>query len=256
MSWLGCVPSARRPAWRSWPWPPACPNVMSDAWFYQQLREDGTTSSSFLTVMLRRIYGKQKQGIGFDHAKVGGYNVWLRGYNPLVATVSTPLSAPVVAARRLRSGNTGSSKDAASMIAETIGTAQPAARPATSSCGPTRRSTPICGESTLPPHHIGANLFNSDQHKPRRWIEAQPRASCTRIATCTRLAQPSFVISRETYVFTVATLMNNSPLISALDLPAATARATSRSRSVSPSIARRAAFTRTCCSSWSSTRTT
>jgi hypothetical protein len=32
--------------------------------------------------MLRRVYGKQKQGIGFGHAKVGGYNVYLRGYNP------------------------------------------------------------------------------------------------------------------------------------------------------------------------------
>lgn len=74
--------------------------------------------------MLRRVYGKQKQGIGFGHAKVGGYNVWLRGYNPLVATLSTPLSAPVVAATRLRSGNTGSARGAASMIAEAIGTAR------------------------------------------------------------------------------------------------------------------------------------
>ena len=36
---------------------------------------------------LRRVYGKQKQGIGFGHAKVVGYNVWLRGYNPLIATL-------------------------------------------------------------------------------------------------------------------------------------------------------------------------
>lgn len=74
--------------------------------------------------MLRRVYGKQKQGIGFGHAKVGGYNVWLRGYNPLIATVSTPLSAPVIAATRLRAGNAGSARGAASMIAETISTAQ------------------------------------------------------------------------------------------------------------------------------------
>lgn len=74
--------------------------------------------------MLRRVYGKQKQGIGFGHAKVGGYNVWLRGYNPLIATLSTPLSAPVVAATRLRSGNAGSSRGAATMIAETITTAR------------------------------------------------------------------------------------------------------------------------------------
>ena len=45
--------------------------------------------------MLRRVYGKRKQGAAFGHAKVGGYNVRLRGYNPLVATVCTPLAAPV-----------------------------------------------------------------------------------------------------------------------------------------------------------------
>jgi Transposase DDE domain group 1 len=79
--------------------------------------------------MLRRVYGKQKQGIGFGHAKVGGYNVWLRGYNPLIATLSTPLSAPVIAATRLRAGNAGSARGAASMIAEAITTAR--------SCGAT-----------------------------------------------------------------------------------------------------------------------
>ncbi|MEO3781620.1 IS1380 family transposase [Micromonospora sp. B11E3] len=74
--------------------------------------------------MLRRVYGKQKQGIGFGHTKVGGYNVYLRGYNPLLATLSTPLSAPVIAATRLRSGNAGSARGAASMIAEAITTAR------------------------------------------------------------------------------------------------------------------------------------
>src|SRR4029453_9104959 len=54
--------------------------------------------------MLRRVYGERKQGIGFGHAKVGGYNVYLRGYNPLVATLSTPLSAPVIPPTRLRRG--------------------------------------------------------------------------------------------------------------------------------------------------------
>jgi len=74
--------------------------------------------------MLRRVYGKQKQGIGFGHAKVGGYNVWLRGYNPLIATLSTPLTTPVIAATRLRSGNAGSARGAANMIAEAITTAR------------------------------------------------------------------------------------------------------------------------------------
>jgi DDE family transposase len=74
--------------------------------------------------MLRRVYGKQKQGIGFGHAKVGGYNVYLRGYNALITTLSTPLSAPVIAATRLRAGNAGSARGAASQITEAITTAR------------------------------------------------------------------------------------------------------------------------------------
>lgn len=74
--------------------------------------------------MLRRVYGKQKQGIGFGHAKVGGYSVYLRGYNPLITTLSTPLCAPVIAATRLRSGNAGSARGAASQISEAITTAR------------------------------------------------------------------------------------------------------------------------------------
>ncbi|MEU4164991.1 IS1380 family transposase [Actinoplanes sp. NPDC026670] len=86
----------------------------------------GADTLTFVDIdsMLRRIYGKQKQGTGFGHAKVGGYNVMLRGYNPLIATLSTPLTAPVIAATRLRSGNAGSGRGAASMIAETITTAR------------------------------------------------------------------------------------------------------------------------------------
>ncbi|MFG1950323.1 hypothetical protein [Micromonospora sp. NPDC048830] len=88
--------------------------------------------------MLRRVYGKQKQGIGFGHTKVGGYNVYLRGYNPLLATLSTPLSAPVIAATRLRSGNAGSARGAASMIAEAITTARSCA----ASAATTRNRSP------------------------------------------------------------------------------------------------------------------
>jgi hypothetical protein len=92
---------------------------------------DGADVLTFVDIdsMLRRVYGKQKQGVGFGHAKVGGYNVYLRGYNPLIATLSTPLSAPVIAATRLRSGNAGSARGAASMISEAITTAR--------SCGAT-----------------------------------------------------------------------------------------------------------------------
>jgi hypothetical protein len=72
--------------------------------------------------LLRRVYGKQKQGAGFGHAKVGGYQVLLRGLNPLVATISTPDAAPVIAATQLRAGNAGSARGAASLVAEAIAT--------------------------------------------------------------------------------------------------------------------------------------
>jgi hypothetical protein len=83
--------------------------------------------------LLRRVYGKKKQGVGFGHAKVGGYQVLLRGYNPLVATISTPDAAPVIAATQLRAGNAGSSRGAASLVAEAIATTKAvlAARSAT-----------------------------------------------------------------------------------------------------------------------------
>ena len=74
--------------------------------------------------MLRRVYGKKKQGAGFGHTKVGGYDVRLRGLNPLIATMSTIDSAPVVAATRLRAGNAGSARGAAWLVAEAISTAR------------------------------------------------------------------------------------------------------------------------------------
>jgi hypothetical protein len=74
--------------------------------------------------MLRRAYGKKKQGVAFGHTKVGGYGVLLRGYHPLLATLCSPQAAPVVAATRLRAGNAGSARGAASMVAEAIRTAK------------------------------------------------------------------------------------------------------------------------------------
>lgn len=74
--------------------------------------------------MLRRVYGKKKQGAGFGHTKVGGYDVRLRGLNPLIATLSTVVAAPVVAATRLRAGNAGSARGAASLVAEAISVAR------------------------------------------------------------------------------------------------------------------------------------
>jgi hypothetical protein len=95
----------------------------------------GTEAVTFIDVdsLLRRVYGKRKQGAAFGYAKVGGYHVLLRGLNPLVATISTPDAAPVIAATQLRAGNAGSARGAARLVAEAIVTtkavlaAQPAA---------------------------------------------------------------------------------------------------------------------------------
>jgi hypothetical protein len=50
--------------------------------------------------LLRRVYGPAKQGAAFGHAKVGGYQVRLRGLSPLVAAISTPQAAPVPSSMR------------------------------------------------------------------------------------------------------------------------------------------------------------
>ena len=74
----------------------------------------------------KRVYGHQKQGAAFGHAKVQGKSLLLRGLSALVATVSTPLGAPVIAATRLRGGNAASARGAARFAAEAVGTARAA----------------------------------------------------------------------------------------------------------------------------------
>ncbi|WP_090929366.1 IS1380 family transposase [Nonomuraea jiangxiensis] len=76
--------------------------------------------------MQRRTYGYAKQGSGFGHTKIQGKNVLVKGLNALTVTVSTPLSAPVVAASRLRGGTTGSARGASWAVREAIGTARQA----------------------------------------------------------------------------------------------------------------------------------
>src|SRR6476646_5561842 len=58
--------------------------------------------------MQKRVYGHKKQGAAFGHTKIGGKSLLVRGLNALAAVVSTPLSAPVLAATRLRGGNAAS----------------------------------------------------------------------------------------------------------------------------------------------------
>jgi hypothetical protein len=72
----------------------------------------------------KRVYGHKKQGARFGHTKIQGKSVLVRGLNALIAAISTPLAAPVAAATRLRGGNAPSSRGAAGLAAQAVGTAR------------------------------------------------------------------------------------------------------------------------------------
>jgi hypothetical protein len=72
----------------------------------------------------KRVYGHKKEGARFGHTKIQGKSVLVRGLNALIAAVSTPLSAPVAAATRLRGGNAPSARGAASLAAQAVRTAR------------------------------------------------------------------------------------------------------------------------------------
>jgi hypothetical protein len=74
----------------------------------------------------KRVYGRAKQGAAFGHTKIQGKSLLVRGLNVLAATICTPLATPVIAGTRLRGGNAGSARGAASMITEAAGTARAA----------------------------------------------------------------------------------------------------------------------------------
>ena len=76
--------------------------------------------------MQKRVYGHRKQGAAFGHTKIQGKSLLVRGLNALAAVISTPLSAPVIAATRLRGGNAASARGAAGFAAGAIATAREA----------------------------------------------------------------------------------------------------------------------------------
>jgi hypothetical protein len=88
----------------------------------------GKDTVAFLDIdsMQKRVYGHAKQGAAFGHTKIQGKSLLVRGLNTLAATISTPLAAPVIAATRLRGGNAGSARGAASFAAGAVRTARAA----------------------------------------------------------------------------------------------------------------------------------
>jgi Transposase DDE domain group 1 len=68
---------------------------------------------------IRQTHGYAKQGSGYGYSGV-------KGLNALIATVSTPLAAPVIAATRLRKGSTNSARGAARLVADALTAARAA----------------------------------------------------------------------------------------------------------------------------------
>jgi hypothetical protein len=66
---------------------------------------------------VRQTYGYAKQGAGRGYTGT-------KGINALIATISTPRSAPVIATVRLRKGSTASAKGAHRLVADALVTAQ------------------------------------------------------------------------------------------------------------------------------------
>jgi hypothetical protein len=66
---------------------------------------------------VRQTYGYAKQGAGRGYTGI-------KGLNALLAVISTPISAPLIAATRLRKGSTNSARGAARLLAEALATAR------------------------------------------------------------------------------------------------------------------------------------
>jgi hypothetical protein len=66
---------------------------------------------------VRQTYGYAKQGAGRGYTGI-------KGLNALLAVISTPLSAPLIAATRLRKGSTNSARGAAKLLADALATAR------------------------------------------------------------------------------------------------------------------------------------
>ena len=84
---------------------------------------------------VRATYGYAKQGAGFGYSGV-------KGLNALLATISTPSSAPVIVATRLRKGSTNSARGAARLVADALRTTRSLrCRTGLWCCGRTRPTT-------------------------------------------------------------------------------------------------------------------
>jgi hypothetical protein len=88
----------------------------------------GSNVRAFVDIdsLVRPVYGHAKQGASYGHTKIAGKQVLRKGLSPLVTTLSTDTTAPVITGIRLRAGKANSGKGAARMVAQAITTARAA----------------------------------------------------------------------------------------------------------------------------------
>ena len=79
------------------------------------LRDSAAVTHVDIDDTIRATHGYAKQGASYGYTHV-------KGLNALIATASTPTSAPVIAATRLRKGSTNSARGAGRLIADALST--------------------------------------------------------------------------------------------------------------------------------------
>jgi len=86
----------------------------------------GIEERAFIDIdsLLRPVYGRQKQGASFGHAKIASRALLRLGLSPQISTLSTAQAAPVIAEAQLRSGRAASGRAAARQVKQAIGTAR------------------------------------------------------------------------------------------------------------------------------------
>ncbi|RFU18759.1 IS1380 family transposase [Geodermatophilus marinus] len=105
----------------------------------------GVDSVAFLDLddTMRETHGYAKQGAGYGYNKI-------KGLNALIATISTPIAAPVIGAARLRKGAVKSARGAGTLLTESLGTAR-----ACGAGGPDRRGLVLVrGDSAFYCHDV------------------------------------------------------------------------------------------------------
>lgn len=79
------------------------------------LRDAGQVTYVDIDDTVKATYGYAKQGTGYGYSGV-------KGLNALIATASTPTSAPMITATRLRKGSVNSARGAARLVADALST--------------------------------------------------------------------------------------------------------------------------------------